>query len=124
MQLTVQLDDIAFHVDSGLICGYIKWQTPRLQDIQGWVLEHGTLWITDIHGPVYFETNSSVIGHHTIKAWHAMVCSAAGCVFLFSDLQIWLNDLSGNLPTPLEISKSPPRPGPHYSACILGYACN
>lgn len=75
-QSTIELDDIAFRINSGLISGYIQWRAGHLRDVQAWVLEHGTLWLTDIHGPVYFETDSSVIGHHTIKAWHTMIQDA------------------------------------------------
>ena len=81
--LTVELDDIAYRIDSGLVSGCIQWRTAHLHDIHTWVLEHGSLWLTDIHGPVYFETNSSVIGHNTIQAWHTIIQDAVMYVEIY-----------------------------------------
>ena len=81
-RLTIELDDIAFRISAGMVSGYIQWRTGHLHDIHEWVLQHGTLWLTDTHGPIYFETTSSVIGHYTIKAWHTIIEDAIECVFL------------------------------------------
>jgi hypothetical protein len=71
--LTAEFDDIAFRVDSGIISGYIQFRTGYLRDTFDWVKEHASVWLIDTYGPVYYETNSSVIGHHTIKAWQAII---------------------------------------------------
>jgi hypothetical protein len=71
-----EIDDIAFRISSGFISGYIQWRTPCLRDIQEWIPQHASLWLTDLHGPVHFETNSSVIGHHTMKAFHTIIQDA------------------------------------------------
>ena len=83
-QLDVELDDIAFCIGYSLICRYIQFQTRCLRDIYDWVKKHASLWLIDSYGPVCFETNSSVIGHHTIKAWQAIVHATVKCVFLTS----------------------------------------
>jgi hypothetical protein len=81
-QLDVELDDIAFRIGyDGLICGYIQFRTGCLRDIYDWVKEDASLWLIDSYGPVFYETNSSVIGHHTIKAWQEIVHAAVECVF-------------------------------------------
>lgn len=73
-ELTAEFDDIAFRVDSGIISGYVQFKTGCLRDVLGWVKEYATLWTgVDSYGPIYFETNSTVIGHHTIKAWQAII---------------------------------------------------
>ena len=74
--LTVDFDDVAFRIDSGLICGYIQFRTGCLRAVLDWVKEHTTVWLIDSYGPVYFETNSTVISHHTIKAWQAIIHAA------------------------------------------------
>lgn len=74
--LTVELDDIAFRVDSGIISGYIQFRAGCLREVFDWVKEHASIWLIDSYGPVYFETNSTVIGHHTIKAWQAIIHAA------------------------------------------------
>ena len=79
--LTVEFDDIAFRIESGLICGYIQFRTECLRDVLDWVNEHATIWLIDSYGPVYFEINSTVIGHHTIKAWQAIIHGAVECIF-------------------------------------------
>lgn len=80
-QLAVEFDDIAFRIDSGLICGYIQFRTGCLCDVLDWVKEHASVWLIDSYGPVYFETNSSVIGHHTIKAWQMIIHATVEYVF-------------------------------------------
>ena len=80
--LAVDFDDIAFRIDSGVICGYVQFRTACLRAVLDWVKEHATLWLIDSYGPVYFETNSTVIGHHTIKAWQAIIHAAVEYVLL------------------------------------------
>ena len=82
--LTVEPDVIAFCIDSGLVCGYIQFRTESLRSVLDWVIEHATLWLIDLYGPAYFETNSTAIGHHTIKAWQAIIHSTVEYVFLCS----------------------------------------
>ena len=80
-QLAVEFDDITFRVDSGIISGYIQFRTGDLRNVLDWVREYATLWLIDLYGPVYFKTNSTVIGHHTIKAWQTIIHTAVECVF-------------------------------------------
>ena len=82
--LTVDLDDIAFRIDSGIICGYVQFRTGCLRAVLDWVKEHATVWLNDSYGPVYFESNSNVIGHHIIKAWQVIIYAAVEYVFAFS----------------------------------------
>ena len=44
----------------------------------------GSLWLIDAYGPVYFETTSLVVGHHTIKVWQAMIHATIECVAFLS----------------------------------------
>ena len=70
---TVEFDEIAYRIDSGLVCGYIQFRAGFIHEVWDWVREYGSLWLTDAYGPVYFKTMSHIIGHHTIKAWQAMI---------------------------------------------------
>ena len=101
--LDVDIDDIGFRVDSGTICGYLQFRTGDLRGVWEWVQEHGTLWLIDLYGPIYFETNSSVIGHHIIKAWQVIIQATIEYVFPpFHDSGMAEKLFVENLPSPSE----------------------
>ena len=79
---SLEFDEIAYRIDSGLVCGYIQFRAGCLREVWDWVMEHGSLWLIDRYGPVYFETTSHIIGHHTIKAWQAIIHAAVKYVFI------------------------------------------
>ena len=73
---TVKFDEIAYRIESNIICGYIQFRVDRLNDVWCWVTECSTNWLFGTDGPVFFETTSHVIGHHTIKVWQALITPA------------------------------------------------
>lgn len=79
--LALELDDIAFCVNSGIISGYIQFKIGFLREVFDWVKEHATLWLIDSYGPVYFGTNSTITSHHTIKGWQAIIHTTVECIF-------------------------------------------
>jgi hypothetical protein len=79
---TSEFDEIAPRIDSGVICGYIQFRTGCMAEVWDWMREHGTLWIASSYGPVHFETNSFIVGHHGIKAWQGMIHAAVQYVLI------------------------------------------
>jgi len=79
---SVEFDEIAYCIDSGLICGYIQFRAGCLREVWDWVREYGSLWLIDRYSPVYFETTLLIVGHHTIKAWQAMIHAAVKYISL------------------------------------------
>ena len=75
----VELDDIGFTIEAGIICGYVQWRTGWLRSILDWTRSISELWLTDLYGPVYYETNALIINHDTLKAWHRLVVAAHLC---------------------------------------------
>ena len=78
--LSVELDDIWFTIEAGLICGYIQWRTGWLRSILDWTRSTSDLWLTDLYGPIYYETNAFIVNHDALKAWHRLVVTAHSCV--------------------------------------------
>ena len=84
---TVKFDEIAFRIESNIVCGYIQFRVGRLYDVWGWVQEYSSNWLFGADGPVFFETTSHVVGHHTIKVWQALITPAVECVFVVVPIQ-------------------------------------
>lgn len=48
----------------GLLCSVLEWSRSV-----------SNLWLTDLYGPVYYETNMLIMNGDTLKAWHQPVVS-------------------------------------------------
>ncbi|KAF9648048.1 hypothetical protein BDM02DRAFT_3187419 [Thelephora ganbajun] len=72
----VELDDIGFVIEGPFICGYLQFRTSWLRSVLEWSRSVSDLWLTDLYGPVYYETNALIVNGDTLKAWHRLVVAA------------------------------------------------
>jgi hypothetical protein len=84
--IPVELDDIGFTIEAGTICGYVQWRTGWLRSILDWTRSIGDLWLTDLYGPVYYETNALIVSYDALKAWHRLVVAAHSWVLFLLEV--------------------------------------
>jgi len=75
-EYAVELDDIGFVIDGSFICGYVQFKTGWLRSILEWSRSVSDLWLTDLYGPIYYETNALILNGDMLKAWHKLVVAA------------------------------------------------
>ena len=80
----VELDDIGFATDAGLICGYVQWRTPcSLRSVVEWTQRKGDLFPTEKYGGVYYETDALVLNWEMLGTWHKATEATVECVSHF-----------------------------------------
>ena len=63
---SVQLNDIVGFVIEGLfICGYLQFRTGCLHSVLEWSRSVSNLWLTDLYGPIHYETNALIVNGDT-----------------------------------------------------------
>ena len=75
-EFAVELDDIGFTIDGPHVCGYVQFRTNWLRSVMEWSRSVADLWLTDVYGPVYYETNALICNGDTLAAWHQLVVTA------------------------------------------------
>jgi len=73
---SVELDDVGVSFSGGFVCGYFQWRGGWLRSTLEWRDRVSQLWLTDPHGPVYYETNALIVSHDMLKAWQTLVLTA------------------------------------------------
>ena len=72
----VELDDIGFVIDGSFVCGYLQFKTSWLPSVFDWSRSISDLWLTDLYGPVFYETNALILNSDMLKAWHKLIVVA------------------------------------------------
>ena len=72
----VELDDIGFVIDGSFVCGYLQFRTGWLRSVFEWSRSVSELWLNDLYGPVYYETNALILNGDMLKAWHKLIVAA------------------------------------------------
>ena len=72
----VELDDIGFIINDSFVCGYIQFKTGWLRSVFEWSRSVSDLWLTDLYGPVFYETNALILNGDMLKAWHKLIVAA------------------------------------------------
>ena len=64
---TVELDDISFVIDGSFVCGYLQFRMAWLCSVFEWSGSISELWLTDLYGPIYYETNALISNSDMLK---------------------------------------------------------
>jgi hypothetical protein len=75
-EFAVELNDIGFTIEDSYVCGYIRFRTGWLRSALEWSRSVSDLWLTDLYGPVYYETNALIVSGDMLRAWHRLVTAA------------------------------------------------
>lgn len=75
-EYAVEVDDIGFVIDGSFVCGYLQFRTGWLRSVLEWSRSVSDLWLTDLYGPVLYETNALILNSDMLKAWHKIIVVA------------------------------------------------
>jgi len=72
-EFAVELDDIGFVIEDPFICGYLQFRTGLLRSVLEWSRSASDLWLADLYGPIYYETNALIVNADVLHAWHKLL---------------------------------------------------
>ena len=75
-EFAVELGDIGFTIVDSYVCGYIQFRPGWLCSASEWLRSVSDLWVTDLYGLVYDETNTLIVSSDMLRAQHPLVTAA------------------------------------------------
>ena len=85
---SLEFDEIAYRIDSGLVCGYIQFRAGCLREVWDWVMEHGSLWLIVCSMHCYRHFNCLWISQILRAAGHLDPFGVRGTVDQYHPLQL------------------------------------
>ena len=79
----VELDDIGFTTEAGLVCGYVQWRTGSLRSVVERRQRKADLFPTEKYDAVYYETDAIVLNWDMLGTWLKETETAVKCISHF-----------------------------------------